>query len=139
MDYIGLQIVLSINMEKIVYIDIFVNTKSKTCRVPRKNPRIQDVQDRQNVREQLPRIQNVQNVQINPQDIVNQNKLLNVVKNDYSRYKNYIMEQQNTQSKTMNVLDKCVKEIPKDIQYQRNLLQEIGNIRKSIDDIINKN
>jgi hypothetical protein len=79
--------------------------------------------------------------------ISKQNRFLEVVKNDYSKYYNYIREQKRDQIKALSILDEYIKDLTvsgkltkhniedaKEEQYK--ILREVKSIKESLDSII---
>lgn len=80
--------------------------------------------------------------------IVKQNEFLEVVKDDYENYYNYIIQQKQDQIKALTMLDDYINELTNSGELtkyniddakeeQSRILKEVNNIRKNIDDIIN--
>lgn len=78
---------------------------------------------------------------------IGQNRFLEGVKNDYQRYHNYIIKQNEDQMRAMNILNQYLGDIvvsgkltEKDIhntrREQRGILREMDNIKNSLDEII---
>jgi len=81
---------------------------------------------------------------------VGQNQFLEGVKNDYQRYHNYIIKQNQDQMRAMNILNQYLGDImvsgkltEKDINNtrheQNNILKEMDKIKGDLDNIINPN
>jgi hypothetical protein len=81
---------------------------------------------------------------------VGQNQFLEGVKNDYQRYHNYIIKQNQDQMRAMNILNQYLGDImvsgkltEKDINNtrneQNNILKEMDKIKSNLDEIINPN
>jgi len=79
---------------------------------------------------------------------VGQNQFLEGVKNDYQRYHNYIIKQNQDQMRAMNILNQYLGDImvsgkltEKDINNtrneQNNILKEMDKIKGDLDNIIN--
>jgi hypothetical protein len=78
---------------------------------------------------------------------IGQNRFLEGVKNDYQKYHNYIIKQNEDQMRAMNILNQYLGDIvvsgkltEKDIhntrREQRGILKEMDNIKSSLDEII---
>ena len=76
------------------------------------------------------------------------NHFLEIIKDDYSKYNNYILQQKNDQIKSLEILDKYIKELTisgqltkrnlQDAQEeQNNIMGEIKSIKDNLDFIIN--
>ena len=63
-------------------------------------------------------------------------QLLKMVKDDYTKYENAMVQQKKVQNQTMGVLENYVNDIPNDLREQQKLLYEISNIRKRMDELI---
>lgn len=81
------------------------------------------------------------------QGSISQNRFLEGVKNDYQKYHNYIIKQNEDQMRAMNILNQYLGDIlvsgkltEKDIhntrREQRGILKEMDNIKSSLDEII---
>jgi hypothetical protein len=79
---------------------------------------------------------------------LNKNKFLEVVKEDYSKYNNYIIQQKRDQVKSLEILDKYIKDltisgqltkhnIEDSKEEQHKILREIKSIKSNLDFIIN--
>lgn len=81
--------------------------------------------------------------------ISQQNRFLDVVKNDYENFYGYISQQKNDQIRALQILDEYIKDltlsgeltkhnIEDAKEEQRKILGEVNSIKKSLDSIINK-
>ena len=81
--------------------------------------------------------------------ISQQNRFLDVVKNDYENFYGYISQQKNDQIRALQILDEYIKDltlsgeltkhnIEDAKEEQRKILGEVNLIKKSLDSIINK-
>jgi len=81
--------------------------------------------------------------------ISQQNRFLDVVKNDYEHFYGYISQQKNDQIRALQILDEYIKDltlsgeltkhnIEDAKEEQRKILGEVNSIKKSLDSIINK-
>jgi len=81
--------------------------------------------------------------------ISQQNRFLDVVKNDYENFYGYISQQKNDQIRALQILDEYIKDltlsgeltkynIEDAKEEQRKILEEVNSIKKSLDSIINK-
>jgi len=79
-----------------------------------------------------------------------ENEFLATVKNDYQRYYDYIIGEKRDQMKAMNLLKEYTEDLiltgkltDNDIQKarhdQKSLMQEMGYIKKDLDEIVNTN
>lgn len=79
--------------------------------------------------------------------ISKQNRFLEAVKNDYTKYYNYISEQKRDQIRALNVLDEYIKDltlsgkltkhnIEDAKEEQAKILREVSSIKKGLDDIV---
>jgi hypothetical protein len=79
---------------------------------------------------------------------LNKNNFLEVVKEDYSKYNNYIIQQKRDQVKSLEILDKYIKDltisgqltkhnIEDSKEEQHKILREIKSIKANLDFIIN--
>lgn len=84
------------------------------------------------------------------QDISKQNQFLNIVKEDYSKYYNVIIQQKQDQLQALELLNHYIKDLSytgklskqniKDSLYeQKKILLEIKKIRKGLDELIQFN
>lgn len=82
------------------------------------------------------------------QAISNENNFLEDVKDDYSKYYNYIIKQKQDQITALSVLDKYIKDLTEsnnlskqnieDANYeQKRILNEIDKIKNNLDSIVN--
>lgn len=81
--------------------------------------------------------------------ISQQNRFLDMVKNDYENFYGYISQQKNDQIRALQILDEYIKDltlsgeltkhnIEDAKEEQRKILREVNSIKKSLDSIINK-
>jgi hypothetical protein len=81
------------------------------------------------------------------ENVVGENRFLEGVKNDYQKYHNYIIKQNQDQMRAMNILNQYLGDImvsgkltEKDInntrQEQNNIIKEMDKIKSSLDEII---
>ena len=81
--------------------------------------------------------------------ISQQNRFLDVVKNDYENFYGYISQQKNDQIRALQILDEYIKDltlsgeltkhnIEDAKEEQRKILGEVNSIKKSLESIINK-
>ena len=79
---------------------------------------------------------------------LNKNKFLEVVKDDYSKYNDYIIQQKRDQVKSLEMLEKYIKDLTMSGQLtkhniedskeeQHKILREIKSIKANLDFIIN--
>lgn len=79
---------------------------------------------------------------------LNKNKFLEVVKEDYSKYNNYIIQQKRDQVNSLEILDKYIKDltisgqltkhnIEDSKEEQHKIMREIKSIKENLDFIIN--
>ena len=79
--------------------------------------------------------------------ISKQNRFLEAVKNDYSKYHNYITEQKRDQIKALHVLDEYIKDltlsgkltkhnIEDAKEEQSKILREVKSIKESLDNLV---
>jgi hypothetical protein len=82
------------------------------------------------------------------ESVVGENRFLEGVKNDYQKYHNYIIKQNQDQMRAMNILNQYLGDImvsgkltEKDInntrQEQNDIIKEMDKIKSSLDEIIN--
>lgn len=82
------------------------------------------------------------------QFITKQNEFLNTVKSDYQQYFDYISQQKKDQIKALEMLDGYIKDLTdsgkltkhniEDAKVeQEKILREVGNIKRTLDEIIN--
>jgi len=83
------------------------------------------------------------------QKAVKQNEFLEVVKNDYAKYYDYIVKQKNDQMNALELLNKYVEDLNSTNQMskynimdskveQKKIMAEISSIKKGLDEIMNK-
>jgi len=83
------------------------------------------------------------------QKITKQNEFLEVVKNDYSKYYNYITQQKQEQIQALNLLKNYIDKLTKSGNLtkhniedakseQEKILKEVNHIKKNVDSITNK-
>jgi hypothetical protein len=79
---------------------------------------------------------------------LNKNDFLEVVKDDYSKYNNYIIQQKRDQVNSLEMLDKYIKDltisgqltkhnIEDSKEEQHKIMREIKSIKQNLDSIIN--
>ena len=79
--------------------------------------------------------------------ISKQNRFLEAVKSDYTKYYNYISEQKRDQIRALNVLDEYIKDltlsgkltkhnIEDAKEEQAKILREVSSIKKGLDDLV---
>jgi hypothetical protein len=76
-----------------------------------------------------------------------QNQFLDLIKDDYNNYNNYIQQQKRDQIKALELLNKYIEDLTQSgkltenniedaRQEQKNILREVKNIKNGLDDII---